>query len=95
MLELEVFIIQLFTIDRMATTTNSMGKISSLDHDILDHTMKLREFVTIWLPTLSQSIKVLSGLGNSLAIAKESDFDISNCLSINVNRKFDCVSKQP
>lgn len=65
-LQLEVFILKLASIDRLASSTITISEITTLDHELLDNTVELGSLVTITLFTSCQSSKVFSSLGNSL-----------------------------
>lgn len=65
-LQLEVFILKLASIDRLASSTITISEITTLDHELLDNAVELGSLVTITLFTSCQSSKVFSSLGNSL-----------------------------
>jgi len=89
MLELEVFVSEAFAINGASTSTISTGEISSLDHEILDNAMEFGSLVPFTCGLLSQLVKVIHSPGNSLA--KESNFDIANGLSSNLQAEGDSV----
>jgi len=72
-LELEVLIGELGTVDRLAASSISFREITSLDHEVLDDTVESRAFVTESLLASSESTEVLSGLGDGLAVETDGD----------------------
>lgn len=62
MLELEVLISELFTIDTLATCAITPREVTTLAHKLLDHTMESRSLVAKAFLAGGQSTEVLSGL---------------------------------
>lgn len=55
MLELEVLIRKLLSVDGLATSSVSVGEVTTLDHELLDDTVEGRALVAIALLASSQS----------------------------------------
>ena len=62
MLQLEVLVGELLSIDGLAASTITFCEISTLNHELLDDTMKSRPFVPKAFFSSSQRSKVLRGL---------------------------------
>mmetsp|Transcript_10028 Transcript_10028/g.11699 ORF Transcript_10028/g.11699 Transcript_10028/m.11699 type:complete len:212 (+) Transcript_10028:124-759(+) len=73
MLQLEVFVVKLLTVDGLAPGTVASGKVPTLDHEVLDHTMKSRAFIAKTLLSSSKRAEVFSGLWHSLAEQTKGD----------------------
>lgn len=66
MSQLEVFIFESVTIDRLTTSTIKIGEITTLNHEILNNTVEDRVLVTITVLASSQLFKVFNSLGDTL-----------------------------
>ena len=55
MAELEVLILELVTVDRLATSAITAGKVTTLDHEVLDDTVESRALVAEALLASGQS----------------------------------------
>jgi len=44
-LQFEVLVCELVSIDRLSASAIALGKVSSLDHEVLDDTVEIRAFV--------------------------------------------------
>jgi len=91
MLRLEVLISKLCSIDRLSTSTITLGKVASLEHEIRDHTVENRTLVVQRLSRLSnsllssaQSSKILSSLWNDVCIKFEHDPSSRSAISSNI-----------
>ena len=80
MLQLKVLIIELSAINTLSTRPVAHGKITTLDHELLDYTMKNRAFIgklfsTLAFPLLAraESAKVVGGLRNYVVVELEDD----------------------
>ena len=67
-LQLEVLIIKLGSIDGLSTCSISLGEVSALDHEVLDHTVERRVLVAEALFACAESAEVLCCLWRSLSI---------------------------
>jgi hypothetical protein len=61
-LELEVLVGELFAVDGLATSAVALGKVATLDHEILDDTVEGGALVAKALLASSKSSEVLGGL---------------------------------
>lgn len=73
MLELEVLVRKLGTVDALSASTVTPGEVATLNHKILDHTVEGRALVSIALLSSSQSAEVLGSLGDSAAVKTHCD----------------------
>lgn len=62
MLELEVLIGELVAVDALAPGAVTLGKVTALDHELLDHTVEGGALVAKVLLAGSEGTEVLSGL---------------------------------
>ena len=62
MLELEVLVGKLVSIDALSTRTIALREVSALDHELLDHAVECGALITVAFRTCGQSTKVLGGL---------------------------------
>ena len=62
MLQLEVLIGELVAVDGLATSTVTLGEVTTLDHKVLDDTVEGGALVTKALLTSSKSSEVLGSL---------------------------------
>jgi hypothetical protein len=77
--ELEVFVLKLLAINRLASNTGAVGEISSLAHEIFDNTVENRVFEVEWFVGLwgnsllsrTESTEVLSGLRDNGVVELE------------------------
>lgn len=67
MLQLEVLILELVTIDGLATSAIVVGEITSLAHELRDDTMESGSLVTETALASAQSPEVLSGTGHNVS----------------------------
>ena len=67
MLELEVLIGELGTVDRLPTGAVSSSEVTALNHEVLDHAVERRAFISEALLTCGKSTEVLCGLSGFLA----------------------------
>lgn len=66
MLEQEIFIIELCSIDGFASSAVVIGEISSLSHEVIDDPMEVRSLVSEALFMGAESSEVGSSLGHFL-----------------------------
>jgi len=78
-LQLEVLVGKLLTIDTSATSAIASGKVATLDHKVGDDTMELGALVALASWLCGQLSKVFNGLWHS--IAKETDLNAASLLS--------------
>jgi hypothetical protein len=69
---------EFLSIDGLATRTITLGEITSLKHEVFDHTVKLGSFVSnlpaAWLlKTYCEFTEILAGLRNDIVVELESD----------------------
>ena len=81
MLQLEVLIVKLVAVDGFSTCTVSLGEVSALDHEVLDHTVERRVLVTESLLACAEGAEVLSRLGNDIVEELEVDATGLRCNS--------------
>lgn len=62
MLELEVLIRKTIAIDRHSTGTIVVGEVATLQHELRNHTVKGRTFVTVPLLPCTKRTEILSSL---------------------------------
>jgi hypothetical protein len=89
MLEIEVLVIELSTIDRFSASSIAGGEITTLDHELLDDSVKDRAFVRKGLAGFAfaflasaESSEVLGGLGYDIVVQLEADptfWFVANC----------------
>lgn len=72
-LELEVFIGKLGTVDRLATSTVAGGEVTTLEHKVRDHTVEVRASIAKALLTRAEGTEVGCRLGHH--IVKELELD--------------------
>ena len=68
MLQLKVLVREHLAVDRLAASTITAGKVTSLDHKVLDNAVEGRTLVSEALLSSGQSPEVLGSLGGRLAI---------------------------
>jgi hypothetical protein len=93
-LENEVLIFKLLSVDRLASAAVKVCEISSLDHKVRNYAMKDRSLVVQRLSLLSDSLlacaegtEVISGLGDSVAEKSENDTAaISGSLNFDIEK---------
>ena len=68
MLKLEVFIIEAVSVNALTTSTITVGKVSSLDHEVRDNTMEDGSLITEARSASTELLKVVDRLGDSLSI---------------------------
>lgn len=61
-LELEVLVGELLSVDGLSTSSIAVGEVTTLDHEVLDDTVEGRALISEALLAGSQSAEVLSGL---------------------------------
>lgn len=72
-LELEVFIVELAAIDRVAASAVSAFKVSALDHERADHTVEFGALVTKPFLARGKSTEVLSSPRHIFAVKTDDD----------------------
>lgn len=87
--EVEVLVLELFTVNRSASSSIATSKVTSLNHELLDDTMEGRALVTIAMGTLGELKEVLGGPGDILS--EKTDDDASNILVALLHIKVDLV----
>lgn len=87
--KLEVLVLKLVSIDRLAASSVAVSEVASLDHEFLDDTVEGRSSITKALGALRELEEVLSSLGDSLS--KETDNNTTNGLAILLHVKVDLV----
>mmetsp|Transcript_17104 Transcript_17104/g.25303 ORF Transcript_17104/g.25303 Transcript_17104/m.25303 type:complete len:217 (+) Transcript_17104:1-651(+) len=87
-LDLEVFVVEPAAVDRLATTSVSARKVTTLQHKVRNHTVESRAFVVEVFARRSlaffasvQRAKVLCSLRHN--VAEEAELDPSRVLAIN------------
>ena len=80
MLELEVLVLKLGAIDGLAASAIASSKVTTLNHELLDHTVEDAALVVQWLAGLAnallaraQGAEVLCGLGHNIIVELEDD----------------------
>ena len=65
MLQLEVFVGELFTVDRFASGASAVGEVTALQHELWDDPVELGALEMEWFSTLNiaQEVKLLKILG--------------------------------
>jgi hypothetical protein len=81
MLQLEVLILEPFSVDASPAGSVTSGEISALYHEVLDDSVENGPFVSLSLGFLGQLFEVLRSFWNGFP--EESDFDPSSWLSAN------------
>lgn len=66
--QLEVFILELGTIDGLSTSTISISEITTLNHKVVNDTMESRTLITETLFASCQLFEVFSSLRNGLTV---------------------------
>uniref|UniRef100_A0A1Y1L0Z6 Uncharacterized protein n=1 Tax=Photinus pyralis TaxID=7054 RepID=A0A1Y1L0Z6_PHOPY len=89
MLELKVLVLELCAIDRLATSAVALGKVTTLDHELLDNTVERRILVAKSLFPSSQGTEVLSRLRDSLSV--QSHDNTAQWLATMLNIEVDLV----
>eukprot|EP01137_Pigoraptor_chileana_P018077 Opistho-2@77026 len=64
MLQLEVLILKLVAIDRLAASSIAVGEVTTLDHEVLDDTVENGSLVAEALLASAEGDEVLNGLGD-------------------------------
>jgi hypothetical protein len=64
----EVLIVKLVTVDALAASTITTGKVTSLTHEVSDNTVELRALVAKALLASAQSAEVLSTLRSDILV---------------------------
>lgn len=78
-LQLEVLVRELATVNGLAASTIALGKVTTLDHKVLDNSVERRALIAVTkvLPirvlTSSKRTEVLGSLGHSLAVKTHDD----------------------
>lgn len=65
-LQLEVFVFELVSVDGLATGTVVVGEVTSLAHEVGDHTVEGRVLVTEAFLSGAQSTEIFSSLGHDI-----------------------------
>lgn len=68
MLEVEVLIVELPTVDRVTTTTVTALEITTLDHEVADDSMEFGALVTEAFLAGSESAEILSSARDVFAV---------------------------
>jgi hypothetical protein len=96
MLQLEVLVLELAAIDRLAASAVAVGEIASLEHEVRDDAMELGATVGELLARLADTLlssakrtEVLHSLGN--ARAEQTHHDAARRLAVNGDIKVDLV----
>merc|ERR1719186_1518966 len=88
-LQLEVLICKLFSVDRSSPCAISSCEVSSLQHEVLNDPVELRLLVTFTLGLLGELHEVLHSLGHSLA--EQTHLYLTHIFSSNLYLKPDLV----
>jgi len=67
-LQLEVLIGKLVTVDGLSTSAITICEVTTLNHEVLDDTVEARTLISITFLSSSQSAEVLGGFWDSLSI---------------------------
>jgi hypothetical protein len=62
MLEFEVLILEFGAVDALATSAISLGEVSTLTHEVLDHAVECRALITKAFLASREGAEILSGL---------------------------------
>ena len=80
MLKLKVFVLELGTVDALAAGAIALGEVTTLDHELLDDTVKAAALVVEGFPALANALlagaegaEVLSRLGDDIIVELEGD----------------------
>jgi len=65
-LELEVLVLELVSVDRLSTGSVVVGEVTALAHEVRDHTMEGRSLEPVALLSGAQGTEVLRGLGHNV-----------------------------
>ena len=74
MLELEVLVLELLSVDGLSTGAVAPSEITALDHEVLDDAVEGRALVSKALLAGRESTEVLCRLGDRLAVETDDDF---------------------
>lgn len=66
MLELEVLVSELLSVDGFSTSSVEVGEVTSLEHELWDNSVEDRSLVSESLLSSAESSEVLSGLRNDV-----------------------------
>lgn len=92
MLDLEVLVVKLTTVDGLSAHSGAVREVSSLDHELRDHAVELGALIVqrlsgraVALLSRAQRAEVLHGLGHSLS--EETDGHTASRLAVNLHVK--------
>lgn len=83
----EVLILELLTVDGLTTGTVASGEVTTLQHELRNHSVESRVGVAKSLLTSAQSSEVLSGLRNDIVVQLEGNS--SELVAVGGNIKVD------
>jgi hypothetical protein len=75
-LQVEVLISELLTVDGLATSAVTTGEVTTLEHEVRDDSVEGRALVTEALLASAESAEVLGGLGDDVIVEVEVDATI-------------------
>jgi len=76
----EVLIFELFPVDWSASGAVEVGEISSLEHELRDHSVEKWTLVAISLLTCAEHLEVFSGFGDDIIVKLKDDLAERGCL---------------
>ena len=88
--QVEVFVIELVSVDRLATCAISSSEVTTLSHEASDDSVESASLEAEAFLTSAELLEVLGGLGS---VSSKSDCDSASTLAANGNVKVDvCVN---
>mmetsp|Transcript_32839 Transcript_32839/g.82836 ORF Transcript_32839/g.82836 Transcript_32839/m.82836 type:complete len:228 (-) Transcript_32839:2-685(-) len=88
-LELEVLVSKLLSVDRLASRAIAAGEVAALKHKVLDHPVEDRPLVAEALLPRGEGAEVLGGLGHALAVETEVDATCRLAADLDVEEELD------
>merc|ERR1719391_800592 len=83
-LQSEVFILELITVDRLASSSVAVGEITTLAHEVGDHPVEGRSLEPESLLTGAQSTEILRGLRDNIGPQLHDNFPKRSSISSNI-----------
>ena len=88
MLDLEVFISELFSVDRFSSSAVVVGEVSSLGHEVSDHSVESRFSESESFLSSAESSEVGCSFGDDAVVEFEDDLALWLASDLNIKEDF-------